>query len=153
MATVESKLHADCLSVVASLTFDQLQTLLPEAYEELRQYCDILPHDEPSPAYPFTGVVVNLNVSTLGHRDKGDKNWCVVVCVSDCEGGALVCYELGLVIELQCGDAVIFRSADITHFNLHYLGRRASVVFHSDKSFDAWLKDRNGWQTHNMFCR
>ncbi|KAF8220073.1 hypothetical protein L208DRAFT_1335871, partial [Tricholoma matsutake] len=104
-----------------------------------------------SPANPFTGYVANLNVVTLCHHDKGDKDWCLVIVALDCEGGEIVFHELGLVAELRSGDCIIFKSAEISHFNPHYKGLRASLVLHSDRSFDSWVKDRNGWQNHYMF--
>lgn len=134
------------------MTILQLQSILPEGYDILKRYADILLNDEQSPVYPFTGYVVNLNVATRCHRDKGDKDWCLVIAVSDCEGGEIVFHELGLVVQLRSGDSVIFKSSDISHFNLHYKGLRASLVFHSDKSFESWVKDRNGWQDHDNFC-
>lgn len=48
------------------------------------------------------------------------------------------------------GDAVIFASAAISHFNLHYKGYRASMVFHSDRRGLDWVKDRNGWADNNF---
>ncbi|KAF8237408.1 hypothetical protein L208DRAFT_1104019, partial [Tricholoma matsutake] len=124
----------------------KLESTLPEAYNTLKTYADSLPNEEQSPAYPFTGYVTNLNVVTLCHHDKGDKDWCLVIVTSDCEGGEIVFHELGLVVELRSGDCVIFKSAEISHLNLHYKGLRASLVLHSDRSFDSWVKDRNGWQ-------
>jgi hypothetical protein len=50
-----------------------------------------------------------------------------------------------LVLYLTQGDIAIFRSDDITHLNLHYQGKWASIVLHSDKEMRQWLRDRNGW--------
>ncbi len=47
---------------------------------------------------------------------------------------------------------MVFASSAISHFNLHYVGKRASVVLHSDKSGMDWVADRNGW-AHNIFMR
>ena len=49
-------------------------------------------------------------------------------------------------------DAVIFKSSEISHFNLHYKGRRSSLVFHSDKMAAGWVENRNGWD-HNIFMK
>jgi hypothetical protein len=54
--------------------------------------------------------------------------------------------EPGLGIELWNGDAVVFCSNKITHFNLDYKGKRASFVLHSDKAGLAWSKNSNGWK-------
>ena len=130
----------------------KLQQLLPNNYEILGQFVDILPCEEPSPIYPFAGFVINLNVATRVHRDYMDDSICVVISISDSIGGELCILELGLVVCLRSGDAIIFKSSQLTHFNMHYQGRRASLVFHSDKMAERWVKDRNGWK-HNIFMK
>ena len=102
-------------------------------------------------AYPFSGFVLNMNVLTLIHRDWNDKDLCIVIPVSDCEGGDLALMELGIVLELNNGDMVIFRSGELSHFNLHYRGKRSSMVLHSDCSGDAWVDDRNNWANNVQF--
>lgn len=101
-----------------------------------------------SPAYPFTGYVVNLNVVTDAHRDFKDKTICIVLALGQFQGGQLVLYEPGLVVDLRSGDWVAFPSGDTTHFNLHYKGKRASIVLHSDKEGDQWVKTRRGWESN-----
>jgi predicted 2-oxoglutarate/Fe(II)-dependent dioxygenase YbiX len=81
-----------------------------------------------------------------------DKIICMILVISDCEGGELVLYEPGLVLDLRSGDVAIFPSDDITHFNLHFRGKRASLVFHTDKMADSWGKSRNGWATNKNFA-
>jgi hypothetical protein len=71
--------------------------------------------------------------------------------ISDCEGGELCLYEPGVVLELKNGDVVLFDSAALTHFNLHFKGFRASLVMHSDKAAEAWIGNRNGWKNHVDF--
>lgn len=116
------------------------------------QYVEILPCHQNSPAYPFGGFVVNFNVSTLIHRDWKDLNLCMVIVISeDCVGGELALLEPGLVLDLQNGDMVLFPSGKISHFNMHYIGKRASLVFHSDSSSQSWIKDRNGWADNIYF--
>lgn len=132
--------------------FSQVELLLPQDYEELAQYVEILPCHQISPAYPFGGFVLNLNVSTLIHRDWKDLNLCMVIVISeDCIGGDLALLEPGLVLELRNGNAVLFPSGKISHFNTHYQGMRASLVFHSDSSSQGWIKDRNGWDGNIYF--
>ena len=91
---------------------------------------------------------MNLNVATRIHRDYRDENICIVISISEGSGGELCLMELGLVLDLQCGDVVIFKSSKLSHFNLHYTGKRASLVFHSDKTSESWVKDRNGWKNN-----
>jgi hypothetical protein len=59
-------------------------------------------------------------------------------------------HELGLVIKLEAGDVLVFPSCNITHFNLHFTGKRGSLVLHSDRQGGRWVKDCNGWERHIM---
>ena len=124
-----------------------MEKLLPDNVEVLKMYLQVLPFQQASTVYPFTGFVLNINITTKAHRDPNDKDICLVIAISspDCEGGELCLQEPGLVLGLRNGDAVVFSSCKTTHFNLHYKGRRASLVFQSDKRLDDWLKDANGW--------
>ena len=131
--------------------FKQLKSLLPEAHENLSNFVDCLPGNESPMAHPFSGFVLNINVSTRIHRDWNDKDICIVIPISDCEGGELVLMELGLVLDLKNGDMVIFRSGELSHFNLHYRGKRASLVLHSDRSGDSWVDNRNNWADNVHF--
>jgi len=130
----------------------KLQKLLPDNFRILGQFVDLLPCEEPSPVYPFAGFDINLNVATRVHRDYMDNDICVVISISEGSGGELCLLEICLVVDLRCGDAIIFKSSKLTHFNMHYRGRRASLVFHSEKMADGWVKDRNGWK-HNIFMK
>ena len=119
---------------------------MPQEYEELQLSCRVLPFCERSPAEPFTGFVLNLNVSTMAHRDFGDQHFCAVFTFQHCVGGELGLYEPGIVLESRMGDLVIFPSSKVTHFNLHFEGIRGSVVLHSDKAMDQWLESYNCWE-------
>ncbi|TFK59432.1 hypothetical protein BDN72DRAFT_780754 [Pluteus cervinus] len=123
----------------------QLQRLLPEEYTTLSHYADTLPLHSVAPAYPFTGFVLNFCVSTSAHRDPGDQSVCAVMPFGDFTGGQLCLYEAGLVFDMQPGDIIIFPSAKITHFNLHFDGTRGSFVFQTDRKFEDWITKRNGW--------
>ena len=112
----------------------------------------MLPYNAVSPAHPFSGFVLNLNVTTLIHRDGGDKELCVVLVFSDCVGGELCLKEPGVVLDLRLGNLVIFPSTKISHFNLHFAGKRASIVFYTDKEIERWASDQNGWR-HNVYLR
>lgn len=92
--------------------------------------------------------MLNLNVCTWAHLDGGDKLLCVVIPFGDFEGGQLCLYEVGFSWNLQLGDVLIFPSCDLTHFNLHYKGKRGTLVLHSDRQADAWIDNRNGWDCH-----
>lgn len=129
----------------ASQSMLQLQKILPKEYEILAVYCDHLPLNDRPPSYPFAGFTVNISVATSGHRDDNDKILCIVMAFGCWEGGELCFYEAGQVFKLKPGDVIIFPSGDITHFNLHFKGMRASLVWHSDKEGDKWVEDQNGW--------
>ncbi|KIK46550.1 hypothetical protein CY34DRAFT_75775 [Suillus luteus UH-Slu-Lm8-n1] len=128
-----------------------MKTHLPEEYEVIVELSQNLPGGECSPVAPFLSLVINLNVTTEAHRDRFDKDLCLVLPIGEFTGGALVQFEQGLVLELRCGDFVIFPSADTTHFNLHYEGMRASFVCHTDRGFDKWKEGYNGWAANNHF--
>ena len=122
-----------------------MKTLLPGLFETLSMYADILPAGKGSPVYPFSSFVININVSTLAHRDWGDEDVCLVISFLASSGGELCLYEPGVVLGLEPGDVVIFKSSLITHFNLPYVGKRVSMVMHSDRHAKSWVKDFNGW--------
>lgn len=127
----------------------------PDQSEKFSQYIESLPSNFVSPVAPFSGYILNLNCITRIHRDTGDADIYLVIPFSDCdegddqvdyEDGALCCYELGLIIKLRSGTPIIFRSRELTHFNCHFKGYRASLVFHSDQGLDGWISDRYGWE-------
>ena len=124
---------------------------MPTEYDVLVELAQDLPGGEVSPVMPFLSLVVNLNISTLAHRDRFDKDICLVLPLGDFRGRALVMFEQRLVFELRSGDFAIFRSAETTHFNLQYEGKHASFVCHMDKSFDTWKDARNGWASNIHF--
>ena len=132
-----------------ALNFDlQLRAKIPTSvFEKLEIVAESLPLNAALPFYPFTGMAFNVSVSTTGHRDVMDLSFCAVLALGEWEGGHLCLYELGLALDLQCGDFVIFRSDILTHFNLPHYGTRYSVVLSTDKGLQTWAKDRCG---HNV---
>lgn len=122
---------------------------MPGTYEHLEAYARILPGNNQAVGAPFLGLVINLNVVTAAHRDSKDDAVCLVLAIGCFTGGELVLYEPGLVLPLTNGDFVVFPSCKLTHFNLHYIGQRASIVLHTDREMGKWLEDRNGWSTNS----
>ncbi|KAJ7643262.1 hypothetical protein B0H17DRAFT_959768, partial [Mycena rosella] len=120
---------------------------LPEDYDELSIYVEALPLDAASPYYPFGGFVINISACKWAHRDKGDKRLCLVVPFGSFTGGQLCLYETGFSFDLQLGDVLIFPSCDLTHFNLHFSGQRGTLVLHSDRQGDSWIRDYHGWSS------
>ena len=112
-----------------------MQKILPENFKNLAVLVEKLPLNEWTPIYPFSGIIVNVNIATRAHRDEGNEELCMVITVSDCEGGALVLHEAGIVVESSNGDCIGFPSVTQTHYNLDFTGLRASLVFkfHTDK--------------------
>jgi len=64
------------------------------------------------------------------------------------KGEECVLEEVGLVLDLPSRSGVIFPSYGVTHYNLHFTGWRASIVFHSDKEGCSWVQHKNGWYEH-----
>lgn len=129
----------------------QLKEYLPEDYDELSIYVEQLPLDAASPCYPFAGFVINLSACTWAHRDKGDKRLCLVVPFGEYQGGELCLYETGFCFDLKPGDVLIFPSCDLTHFNLHFQGLRGTLVLHSDRQGDSWVRDFHGWARYFVY--
>jgi hypothetical protein len=136
------------LQDLCTLVSNLVKKHMPEIHSQLALFCDILPLNDHPATYPFPGCVINLQVSTEGHLDTGDDTICVVIPFGDFEGGELVLWEAGLIIDLKEGDIFIFPSFHLTHFNMSFKGVRGSVVMHSDKDALRWKLDRNGWVNH-----
>jgi hypothetical protein len=130
-----------------------MQKILPVNFQNLAVLVEALPLNEWAPAYPFSGIVINVNIATRAHRDKGDEEVCLVISISQCDGGALVLHEAGIVVEAENGDCVGFPSVTQTHYNLDYIGLRASMVLHTDKDLQRWYKNMNGWIDNIYFSR
>ena len=111
----------------------------------------LLPNHSTSAVHPFLGLVLNFNIASQAHRDAKDDSICVVIPIGEFLGGALCLVELGIVLPLRHGDFTVFPSCDITHFNLHYSGRRCSIVLHTDREMAKWTADRNGWVSNAHF--
>ncbi|KAJ6552568.1 hypothetical protein DFH09DRAFT_1496685 [Mycena vulgaris] len=146
----ETNLLADFLKFVTIIIEFHLRKYLPNEHADISVYATRLPLNERSIAHPFGGFVINVRVCTRGHRDGGDKLFCVVIPFGDWTGGELVMYEPGCVFRPRSWDAIIFPSSRITHFNLHFEGVRLSLVLHSDKYGDRWVQDQNGWASRNI---
>ncbi|RPD63948.1 hypothetical protein L227DRAFT_478131, partial [Lentinus tigrinus ALCF2SS1-6] len=110
----------NCLDQVFTWLQDKMECRLPQLCIDIKAFAEILPGQERSPAYPFSGFVINLNACTKAHRDAKDLQACLVMAIGRFTGGDICLVEPGLVIELRSGDVVIFPSHKITHFNLPY---------------------------------
>ncbi|KAJ7256002.1 hypothetical protein C8J57DRAFT_1721597 [Mycena rebaudengoi] len=134
------------LADIVSFLAENISVHRPDLVEKLSARIRFLPGNEKCPFAPYGGVVVNMGGCSDAHTDElDDEDHCVVIPFTrNCVGGALVLHEAGTVLDLHAGDMVLFLSARLTHFNLHFQGIRASLVFHTDMSLKLW--DRvNGW--------
>jgi len=129
----------------------QMERIHPNISAQISPWITQLPLNARLPAFPWSGVVLNANIATRAHRDIGDDNYCMVLVTSECKGGDLVFHELGLILAARNGDATVFRSAELTHYNLDFQGTRGSLVFHSDKAGKRWAEDANGWAENAFF--
>ncbi|KAJ7601372.1 hypothetical protein DFH06DRAFT_1026259 [Mycena polygramma] len=125
---------------------DRLSFHRPDLVKALEFYINILPHNAACPWAPFGGIVVNINACSDAHLDPLDlfKRCLVLPLMRNCQGGGLVLHEARLVLDLHSGDAVLFPSGRFTHFNLHYKGIRASLVFHTDAASKQWTDGEGG---------
>ncbi|KAF4586308.1 hypothetical protein EYR38_010583 [Pleurotus pulmonarius] len=107
---------------------DILQTLLPKEYNIEKIFAEFLPGDEVSPVFPFSGVVVNLNVQTIEHCDGMDTLMCLVLAIGSFRDGDICLREAGLRLQLRNGDWLVFDSKNITHFNMPYVVTRSNTA-------------------------
>ncbi|KAG1850781.1 hypothetical protein C8R48DRAFT_613175, partial [Suillus tomentosus] len=74
-------------------TNEVIKECLPKEYDVLVEPAQDLSGGEVSPVTLFLSLVINLNVSTLGHCDKFDKDFCLILPLDDFRSGALVMFE------------------------------------------------------------
>ncbi|KAH6916725.1 hypothetical protein BKA70DRAFT_1089875, partial [Coprinopsis sp. MPI-PUGE-AT-0042] len=124
-----------------------VEQLPPGTVKRLSQICEVLPCNDASPVYPFSGFVINLNVMTRVHLDSQDDDLYNISTgsLNSFDDGALCFQDLGLVVRLPFGGSTAFRSSILTHFNRHFQGHRASLVLHADRHAKGWLEDHHGW--------
>lgn len=121
---------------------------VPEVYQEVSMFVDLLPLLEHCPAYPYQNFALNICVCTKAHRDSTDKSWCTAFTIQDCKGGQICLHESGLVFDSNHGDMLVFRSEKDTQFNLHFEGIRTSLVLHTDAGGANWVDAYNRWDKH-----
>ncbi len=103
----------------------------PELYE---QYCRITPDAPRVLGESFLMAVLNRGGSDphIDSEDRVNGCCCVVPVGSGWSGGALAFRDLHLLVNCQPGDVLFFRSAQLYHENLDYIGDRRSIVLNSD---------------------
>jgi hypothetical protein len=116
------KCMSNLLGEVAPRTYKRFQRFpLPG---KLKRFCGA-----------WAGCVVNVGrnknpVRTKAHRDvkEGKHGYSCLCACGDYEGGEVILYELGVVIELKPGDMLIFPDGLIHHANRPVTGTRYSLV-------------------------
>ncbi|RPA78531.1 hypothetical protein BJ508DRAFT_329155 [Ascobolus immersus RN42] len=125
--------------------FGRIKNLLENNYKEIHDMYDAVqvPKGCRKAAPPFCMVALNKDAVTKRHRDLGDtpEGICAVFAWGDFEeGGDVVIDELEMVIPLQPGQLIFFRSFLLTHWNLPVPkgSTRNSFVLFTDKEMHNW---------------
>jgi len=128
--------------------------IAPNVYKMFLRYP--LPKDLKRFCTAWAGCVVNIGTSdpvqTEPHRDVKESKfgYSCIVTAGDYTGGALICYELKLIIELPPGSCFLFPDALITHANESSTGERSSVVaFTQENMFHYWQR-KYGYVNNKM---
>ena len=122
-------------------------------YHQIVPWIQELPLNAYCPCEPWSCVVVITNCASRVHRNVSDDDYCMVLVTFNCIGGDLVFHELGLVFSGRNGDASVFPSVSLTHYNLDFKCIRGSLVFHSDKAGIRWKGDSNGWDSNEYYSQ
>ncbi|KAJ7485619.1 hypothetical protein FB451DRAFT_1023620 [Mycena latifolia] len=146
--TVKKTMEFEALVEIFEEVFEFQRHANPLAFDQVRVFADVLPLNTGSPVYPFAGFMMNFRVVTDAHKDAKDAKWCMIAFVKEGKGGHLCLHELGLKIDGQTGNILVFPSCWVTHFNTHFVGLRASLVLHTDREGDGWAENGGGWGDH-----
>lgn len=81
----------------------------------------------------FQGLVLVKNLAAEPHKDTSDykRGWVGMTWSGSYTGGELVVPILGIKISCQPGDVVFFRSTELEHYVLPFVGDRSAFVFFS----------------------
>ena len=122
---------------------DILGQISPSTYKQFLRYP--LPKDTPRFCTAWAGCVVNSGdedpVQTKAHRDVKEAihGFSCIVPAGNFTGGALILYDLEMVVELKAGDIFMFPDSLIHHANEAVQGERHSVIaFTQQNLFHYW---------------
>jgi hypothetical protein len=128
---------SDILGQCAPGVFKRFQTY--PLLEEVRRLCGA-----------WMGCAINKGGNnpnqTNRHRDASEAQYGYsgLISCGDYRGGGLVLWELEIILEMECGDIVIFPDAVITHSNEKAKGVRSSVVcFTQENVYSYWNRKYN----------
>jgi hypothetical protein len=82
----------------------------------------------------FSYMVFNLTSGMKRHRDNRDFAYCWVFVFGEFSGGELEFIYLNTKIQLRPGDLICFKSAELYHQVMEYIGDRRSVVLTTHNS-------------------
>ncbi len=124
---------------------DILGGIAPNVYKAFLRYP--LPGSMERLCGAWAGCVVNIGntdpVQTRPHRDVKESKYgySCIVPAGNYSGGSLICYELGLLIDLAPGTCFFFPDSLVTHANERVTGERSSIVaFTQENMFHYWKR-------------
>jgi hypothetical protein len=124
---------------------DILGQISPDSYRRFLRYP--LPKGLRRFCTAWAGCVVNLGgkdpVQTKPHRDVKESifGFSCVVPAGNYSGGALILYDLRMIVELTPGDMFFFPDSLIHHSNEDIIGDRSSIVaFTQENLFHYWRR-------------
>ena len=124
---------------------DILGEISPSMYKQFLRYP--LPKELRRFCTAWAGCVVNLGdkdpVQTKPHRDVKESifGFSCMVPAGNYSGGALILYDLEMVLELAPGDVFMFPDSLIHHANEDISGERSSIVaFTQENMFHYWKR-------------
>ena len=132
--------------------WNEMTRILGEYVPGLFKKLQLYPVNEPCERFcgAWMSCAVNnggINVeATKAHRDVREyrEGYSCVISCGDYDGGGLILFELGIVIEMSAGDIILFPDSLITHCNEKVEGNRISVVCFTQKNvFDYWKRNYN----------
>ena len=120
----------------------------PHVFEDFQRYP--LSSDTERLCKAWCACIVNrggMDVeATRAHRDvrESQYGYSCLCSTGKYTGGALILYELEVIIEMNPGDIIIFPDSLITHSNESVVGERNSVVcFTQENTIDYWARQFN----------
>ena len=144
--SISAKEFMDATQSLWDSMSNYLKEVFPSIYKEFTK-CS-LPNDLKGLSGAFMGCAINIGsegtpVQTEPHRDVKERAFGVsCLCpFGEFEGGALILWELKLIIELAPGDLFFFPDSLIHHSNEEVKGVRHSIVAFTQQSvFAYWRK-------------
>jgi len=132
--------------------WNEMSRLLGQYAPGVFKQFQLYPLNEPCKRFcgAWSACVVNNGGNnpnqTEAHRDVKEARYgySCILTTGDFTGGALVLYELEIIVEMAPGDLVLFPDCLITHRNEKANGKRISIVtFTQENVYDYWHREYN----------